>query len=75
MTQRSIEIDADKCDRVAQMLGTTSDRETIDMAFDSLLARREPRELDRGFVASVTSGHYVDFLDEKVITTTWWERV
>jgi len=75
MIQRSIEIDADKCDKVAQMLGTSSDRETIDMAFDRLLARPESRGLDQRFVASVTSGNYVDFLDEKVITQTWWERV
>lgn len=73
MIQRSIEIDPEKCDKVARILGTNCDRDTIDRAFDLLLARTgEPAGLDRRFLTAVTSGHYADMFDEKVKTAAWW---
>ncbi|GAA4898520.1 hypothetical protein LX16_0923 [Stackebrandtia albiflava] len=71
MIQRSIEIDPEKCAKVARLLGTSGDRDTIDTAFDRLL-RREPTGVDRVFIEKVTAGRYADVLDESVTTRAWW---
>ena len=71
MSKTSIDIDNDKYERVARLLGTSTKRETVDAAFDALLEQQRRIKASERFISSLEAGDYDDLLDDEVMNRAW----
>lgn len=72
MPLTSIQIDRDKCDAVAELLGTRGDSETVEAAFDALLTQRDRNETTEHFIRAMRNGRYGELFDKKVTASSLW---